>query len=456
MADSAARKQLALELWQQFSERQHACSALHLRALTLLQENKFDDATKCCLESYRLGLTTGDSYIRAAARLYSGLILFALKEPMHWGRAQDYCEESAALFHAVGERAAESAAWWSVAQIADAHTAAGYDSAHRALPAYLRVLAPDAETPEELEALAQSAYARSVNQIGTKGAVRLAASQSEPVPQPKASDTAPKDTAPKPAPEIVYLPSPIVRVPANTLAIPRTFSRLELFTLAMLILDGLLACALVGSGFWYLWTQFPQLRLVLILCAALLVLATAVPTAIYWGGGQLVFRLRNRQAAVLRARGKWLADEKTGWHFVVPFMESLEAMIPLARRRLNNCLFDIRAPDGYSFLARVNVVFRVTNAAWAWMRLRQRIHRRRILGMEEVAGAALCAQALDDWVYASVSEALSQLAGPALRPSTQQPGEQLNRATFQLLEAEMLLTGLQIYLVEVNPYHSKG
>lgn len=459
MMDLADRKKLALELWQQFSEKPHRCSELHARARTLLEVGKFDDASRCCQESYRIGLGMGDAYIRAASRLYSGLILFALKEPMHWDRAADYCEESAALFHAVGERAAESAAWWVVAKIADTHTAAGYDRMQRALPAYLRVMSPEADTPDELESLARTAFRESVERVGVTDGNALPSpfpNTNKPPPEPGPLDGgAPEPNAAQTlfaaTPPPVLHPEVRVRVGAPTEL--HVLSGFELFVLIVLVLDVIVVCGLAGWMSWRLLTAYPELRLFFLLGGSLILMATFVPIGILIGSGQFVFLLRVRQAAVLRSHGKLVAEERPGTHLIVPFIESLDAILPLARRRLTNRLVDISSNDGYSFLARVNALFRITDPAKVWAYLRDQVPHASFLGVPRGVDEIYIEQELDAWAYRLICDALHQLASvPALRAALQQ-GDALNRTTFALLEAETHLAGLQFYMVDVNPYH---
>jgi hypothetical protein len=129
----------------------------------------------------------------------------------------------------------------------------------------------------------------------------------------------------------------------------------------------------------------------------------------------------------------------------------------LGRRRLQERLFDIRAADGYSFLARTSVLFRVTNAAVAWSELRKTLlgkptARRRIGGLEEVVSALECGVALDDWVYTLVAQALRQFAAVPQQRAALKKGPALDRAILQLLETQTLWLGLQFYVIEVEPY----
>lgn len=234
-------------------------------------------------------------------------------------------------------------------------------------------------------------------------------------------------------------------------------TRFELFTLAILFLDGILIFILAVGMVWQLLTMQPDLRVVLILLGFLLLLATFVPLAILLGTGQLVFKAQVRHAAVIRTRGNLIAEEQAGWHIVVPFTERLEAYMPLGRRRWQQRLFDIRAADGYSFLARGSVLFRVTNAPVTWAQLRNkiprpRVARRRIAGLDEVFSALECGIALDDWAYELMAEVLRQFAAAPEQRVALRKGPDLDRIILQLLEAKTLWAGLQFYSVEIEPY----
>lgn len=451
MPNLLARKELALNLWAQLNEKKHACIELHARARTLLEQDKFEDATRCCQESYRLGLEMGDSYVRAAARLYSGLILLALKDPVHWDRAGNYCEESAALFHAVGERAAEGAAWWAVAQIADAQTAEGYDRIQRALPAYLHVMSPDAESPEQLESLARTAYGEAVSRMGAgDGKVPRIAPSEPPSEPPLASPPLRAEPLPL-APVLIVHANARSRVGAPIAM--RARAPLEVFALGIYIFDFLAVVALAGVMAWEYLLAHPNLQLVIVFLGSVLLAATFVPLAILASSGQFVFQIGARQAAVLRAHGTMVADERRGWHLVMPFVESLDVMMPLGRRQLTNRLFDIQSSDGFSFLARATVVYRVTDAVAAWSQLCSAVPFTRIGGIPQVVSRQHMEQVIDDWALQFISKALHQLASVPTQRASLQTGEFLNRATLAQLQAETLFAGLQFYTAEVTPYH---
>jgi SPFH domain / Band 7 family len=544
-----ARLRQVQKLAREFDEKPNSCSVLHDRAREFWEaQNGFDDAVRCCQESYRLGLELGDSYIRAASRFYHGLTLFMLKDARHWDQAAAYCEESATLLHGLGERAARGVAWLAVGTIADAQTEAGYDRLNRALHAYLQVSNPLAENPDDLAKAAEEAYAQAVAQLGQKkvtasgalpqtpaeaerdapgtspspvradghasspGVPPLSAEEKLPTPTPPVPGAEPEvevashaDEFPKPRAAPIFdeeqnvaprgaepvvaeslasteLPTLRMMVPSTPLSesaaraqpLPaqpfihrkddyRTIrdlrarqSALVLLTIGLMAALGTLALALAAIGAWDFWSAQPEAGPLLAVLLLTALLITTSDLLLLQQTGQLFFVNQRDCAAIIDAHGHLGSVEKQGFHFIVLFVEKLEAFIRLVPAEWETVLVNIPIEDQSFFSAHLKMRYRVVDARRVWNAIRPEVPRTQRLGedcpaLTERTSKYLKAH-LEQEMGSVVRRALTHLASDPNQRHVLRSRRELGEYVTQALAGAEETIGIHFYRIAVEAY----